>query len=43
MTSFRKIWVSFVDSFKPQLLRESSQGGLHSVYVDTRPFQFKER
>lgn len=43
MTSFRKLWGSFVDSIKPQLLRETSHGGLHSIYVDTRPFKFKER
>jgi len=38
MTSFRKLWGSFVESLKPQLLRETNQGGLHSIYVDTRPF-----
>lgn len=46
MTSFRKLWGSFVESIKPQLLREAHQGGLHSIYVDTRPFNlatFKER
>ena len=46
MTSFRKLWGSFVEAIKPQLLRESPTGGLHSIYVDTRPFNtaaFKER
>lgn len=43
MTSFRKLWGRFVDSIKPQLLRESAYGGPHSIYVDTRPFQFRER
>jgi hypothetical protein len=38
MTSFRKLWGSFVDSIKPQLLREANPVGLHSIYVDTRPF-----
>jgi hypothetical protein len=38
MTSFRKLWTTFVDAIKPQLLRESDQVGLHSIFVDTRPF-----
>jgi hypothetical protein len=39
MTSFRKLWVTLVDSIKPQMLRESEQVGLHSIFVDTRPFK----
>jgi hypothetical protein len=42
MTSFRKLWTTLVDSLKPQLLRETSQGGLHSIYVDTRPFNISK-
>jgi hypothetical protein len=38
MTSFRKLWTTFVDSIKPQMLRESDQVGLHSIVVNTRPF-----
>ncbi len=38
MTSFRKLWTTFVDSIKPQMLREPNPVGLHSIYVDTRPF-----
>lgn len=43
MTSFRKLWGSFVESLKPQLLRDAKHGGLHSIYVDTRPFNARER
>lgn len=43
MTSFRKLWTTFVDSLKPQLVRETSQGGLHSIYVDVRPFSMTHR
>lgn len=38
MTSFRKLWTTFVDSIKPQMLRDADRGGLHSIYVDQRPF-----
>lgn len=43
MTSFRKMWAGLVNSLKPQLLRDTRVGGLHSIYVDTRPFRFQER
>jgi hypothetical protein len=45
MTSFRKLWTTFVDAIKPQALRDSNPGGLHSIYVDSRPFSagFRER
>jgi hypothetical protein len=38
MTSFRKLWTTFVDSIKPQMLRESDPAGRRSIAVDTRPF-----
>lgn len=43
MTPFRKLWNTFVDAIKPQMLRERDAGlrgeiGLHSIVVDTRPF-----
>jgi hypothetical protein len=38
MTSFRKLWNTFVDSIKPQLVREHDQLGLHSIFVDTQAF-----
>jgi hypothetical protein len=38
MTSFRKLWTTFVDSIKPQMLREADQAGQRSISVDTRPF-----
>jgi hypothetical protein len=45
MTSFRKLWTTFVDAIKPQAMRNSAAGGLHSIYVDSRPFSssFRER
>jgi hypothetical protein len=46
MTSFRKLWANLVDSLKPQAVRDPV--GLHSIYIDTRPFNistssFRER
>jgi hypothetical protein len=38
MTSFRKLWTTFVNSIKPQMLREANSVGLHSIHIDTRPF-----
>ncbi|GJI91660.1 hypothetical protein [Duganella hordei] len=38
MTQFRKLWITFVDAIKPQVLREQDQVGLHSIFIDTRPF-----
>jgi hypothetical protein len=40
MTTFRKLWTTLVDSIKPQaqLRREAREAGLHSIFVDTRPF-----
>jgi hypothetical protein len=43
MTPFRKLWNTFVDAIKPQMLRERDAGlqsdvGLHAIVVDTRPF-----
>ena len=38
MTQFRKLWTTFVDAIKPQATREHGQAGLHSIYIDTRPF-----
>ena len=38
MTSFRKLWITFVDSIKPQMLRDADQAGRPSIAVDTRPF-----
>ncbi|NYE63382.1 hypothetical protein FHW58_004612 [Duganella sp. 1224] len=45
MTSFRKLWTTFVDAIKPQALRDPNMAGLHSIYVDKRPFtaSFRER
>ncbi len=42
MTAFRKLWTTFVDSIKPQAVRGTSHGGLHSIYVDTRPFNLSD-
>jgi hypothetical protein len=38
MTSFRKLWNTFVDSLKPQILREHHQPGPYAIIVDSRPF-----
>lgn len=38
MTSFRKLWNIFIDSLKPQMLREHNQAGPYAIIVDTRPF-----
>jgi hypothetical protein len=38
MTPFRKLWTTFVDAIKPQMLRELEQAGRNSISVDTRPF-----
>ena len=38
MTSFKKLWTAFVDSIKPEVLRDTNPVGLHSIYVDKRPF-----
>ena len=38
MTSFRKLWNTFVDSLKPQMLREHNQAGPYVTIVDSRPF-----
>ena len=43
MTSFRKLWNIFVDSLKPQLLREHNQAGPYAIIVDSRPFTVKGR
>lgn len=48
MTSFRKLWTTLVDSLKPQAVRAQDPVGLHSIYIDTRPFNistsaFRER
>lgn len=48
MTSFRKLWITIVDSLKPQAVRARDPMGLHSIYIDTRPFNaspssFRER
>ena len=37
MTTFRKLWTALIDTLKPQMLREPNVG-LHSIFVDTRPF-----
>jgi hypothetical protein len=37
MTSFRKLWTAFVDALKPQCCARHPVA-LHSIYVDTRPF-----
>jgi hypothetical protein len=37
MTPFRKLWNTFVDAIKPQMLRDRD-AGLHAIVVDTRPF-----
>jgi hypothetical protein len=37
MTPFRKLWNTFVDAIKPQMLREKDVG-LHAIVVNTRPF-----
>ncbi len=36
MTQFRKVWTTFIDAIKPQLMREHEQAG--PVFIDTRPF-----
>ena len=38
MTPFRKLWNTFIDAIKPQMLREQHHGGPRAVAVDTRPF-----
>lgn len=44
MTPFRKLWNTFVDAIKPQMLREMDAGGQrgktgpHAIVVNTRPF-----
>ena len=38
MTSFRKLWNTFVESIKPQMLREQNEAGPYAIVVDTRPF-----
>jgi hypothetical protein len=38
MASFRKLWITLVDSLKPQAVRARDHAELHSIYVDTRPF-----
>ncbi|EEF24201.1 conserved hypothetical protein [Ricinus communis] len=40
-----KLWTTFVDAIKPQALRRHEAVGLHSIYVDKRPFSatFQER
>lgn len=38
MTSFRKLWITFVDSITPQMLRDTHQAGQPSISIDTRPF-----
>ena len=43
MTSFRKLWNTFVDSIKPQLIRESEHVGPHAISVDTRPFNMSNK
>ncbi len=48
MTSFRKFLITLVDSLKPQAVRGRDSVGLHSFYIDTRPFNvsssvFRER
>lgn len=43
MTSFRKLWNIFVDSLKPQILREQNQAGPYAIIVDSRPFTVKGR
>lgn len=38
MTSFRKLWSTFIDTLKPRAVREAQRQGLHAIFVDTRPF-----
>jgi hypothetical protein len=38
MTSFKKLWTTFVDALKPEAIRNPNPVGLHSIYIDTRPF-----
>ena len=42
MTPFRKLWNTFIDAIKPQMLREQHQGGAHAIAVDTRPFNISK-
>lgn len=37
MTPFRKLWNTFVEAIKPQMLRDKDVG-LHAIVVNTRPF-----
>lgn len=38
MTPFKKLWNTFVDAIKPQMLRERDSAGFRVVVSDTRPF-----